>query len=413
MLPKHFSMKQTFNSKELIRHLKTGELIRNGIDIDNIKDELDTLENEILSETFEFDIADSGNFFDVKNLSEKLVLRKLNDNVRRIYKDEQANRKFIIQQVKTLLKEDAPFWVIKTDIKSFYESIDRQRILKKLKDDAMLSYYSINLLRKIFNNPTVRNEPGLPRGLNTSATLSEIYLRKFDKWLQCYPGVYFNARFVDDIIIFVSNKEQALELWNSIESKLDHFCSLKINWEKTELIDGTNFKVLQNNYSRTVKHNHIEYLGYRFSLDDPNKKRDKVLHISIADKKVKKIKTRLVNSFLDYIDNKNFALLLKRIQFLTGNYGIKKSNDGSILKAGIFFNYTHINQTQILDDLNIFLRKIIYSRGKGLGLKLYPLLNNNQKNVLKRYCFKSGFKNKTYKGFSYADMGDIINCWKQ
>lgn len=126
-------MKQTFNSKELIRHLKTGELIRNSIDIEDIKDEIDRLETQILLETFEFDITDSGNFFDVKNLSEKLILRKLNDNVKRIYKDEQANRKFIIQQVKTLLKEDAPFWIIKTDIKAFYESIDRLKILKKIK----------------------------------------------------------------------------------------------------------------------------------------------------------------------------------------------------------------------------------------------------------------------------------------
>lgn len=274
----------------------------------------------------------------------------------------------------------------------------------------MLSYYSINLLKKIFDNPTLNYAPGLPRGLNTSSTLSEIYLRKFDKWLQCYPGVYYNARFVDDIIIFVSNKEHAYDLLNLIELKLEDFCSLNINWEKTELIDGTNFKVLEKRYSRKTKHNNIEYLGYKFSLDNNNRK-EKALQISIAHKKVKKIKTRIVYSFLDYIDNKDFNLLLKRIQFLTGNYGIKKSSDGSILKAGIFFNYTHINQFEILDDLNLFLRKIIYSRGKGFGSRLYPLLDNNQRNILKRYCFKSGFKNKTYKGFSYADMGEIINCW--
>lgn len=403
-------MKQTFNPNELVRYLKAGELIRNNTEIDDIKKELEVQEKEILSETFEFDISDCRNFFYVKNLAQKLVLRKLNDNIKRIYKDEQANRKFIIQQVKTLLKEDAPFWIIKTDIKSFYESIDRQRILKKLKDDAMLSHYSINLLKKIFENPILKDEPGLPRGLNTSATLSEIYLRKFDRWLQCYPGVYFNTRFVDDIIIFVSSKEQALQLWEILDLKLNNFCSLNINWEKTELIDGTNFKVLKNQYSRKVKHNNIEYLGYKFSLNNRERK-VKTLHISIADKKVKKIKTRIVYSFIDYIDNKNFDLLLKRIRFLTGNYGIKKSSDGSILKAGIFFNYTHISEYQTLDDLNIFLRKIIFSKSKGLGVKLHPILNNNQRSVLKRLCFRSGFKNKTYKGFSYAEMGDIIKCW--
>lgn len=404
-------MKQTFNSKELIRYLKTGELIRNSLDIDDIREELDLLETEILAETFEFDIVDSEFFFDVKNLSEKLILRKLNDNIKRIYKDEQANRKFIVQQVKTLLNEDAPFWIIKTDIKAFYESIDREKILKKMKDDAMLSYYSFNLLKKIFENPVVQAQSGLPRGLNTSATLSEIYLRKFDKWLQCFPGVYYNARFVDDIIIFVSNEKQALQLWELLEPKLDQFCSLKINWEKTELIDGTNFKVIAKKHHRKIKNNNIEYLGYRFYLDNPNNKKDKKLHITIAGKKIKKIKTRIVYSFLDHIDNPDFDLLLKRIKFLTGNYGIKKSNDGSILKAGIFFNYTHMNQFGTLEELNLFLRKIIYSRHTGFGTKLYPLLTNGQRNILKRYCFKSGFENKTYKGFSFADMAQIIDCW--
>ncbi len=403
-------MKQTFNPDELIRYLKAGELIRSSIEIDDFKEELIAQEKEILSETFDFDISNCGIFFDVKNLAEKLVLRKLNDNIKRIYKDEQANRKFIIQQVKTLLKEDAPFWIIKTDIKSFYESIDRQRILKKLKDDAMLSYYSINLLTKIFENQTLKDYPGLPRGLNTSATLSEIYLRKFDKWLQCYQGVYFNARFVDDIIIFLSSKEHALKLYSILEVQLKSFCSLKINWEKTELIDGANFKVLKNQNSQKATHNNIEYLGYKFSLNN-QKKAEKTVHISIADKKVKKIKTRIVYSFLDYIKNKEFDLLLKRISFLTGNYGIKASADGSILKAGIFYNYTHINEYEILNELNFFLRKIVYSKSKGLGVKLSPLLNNDQRNILKRFCFRSGFKNKTYNGFSYVEMGEIISCW--
>src|SRR5690606_21970030 len=130
-----------------------------------------TLEEKIINDSFQFSMKTNGHYVYLENLSEKLLIRKLNDNIKRIYKDEQANRKVIIQQVQTLLGETATFWIIKTDIKSFYESIDRNKILKKLKNDAMLSYYSVRLIEKIFEAPQLINNQGLPRGLNISSTL--------------------------------------------------------------------------------------------------------------------------------------------------------------------------------------------------------------------------------------------------
>jgi hypothetical protein len=403
-------MKQNFNSKELVKYLKKGELIRNELEKEDVIIDINDIESKILQETFEFNILDSHEYYHVKDLSEKLILRKLNDNIKRIYKDEQANRKFIIQQVKTLLNENAPFWIIKTDIKSFYESIDRNKILKKIKDDAMLSYYSIHLLKKIFDNELISNHSGLPRGLNISSTLSEIYLRKFDKWVNNFSGVYFYARFVDDIIIFLSNKENANDLYNSLETNLMEICSLEINEDKTELIDGSTFKIIFKKNTKKFLHNNIEYLGYKFYLESSSKN-NKTVKISIADKKVKKIKTRITRSFLDFVKNKDFNLLDKRIKFLTGNYGIRKNNDGSVLKAGIFYNYTHLDNEEILIELNKYLRKIIFSQNRSFGNKLYPLLNNAQRDILKKYCFKTGFKKKTYNSFSFKTMREIIKCW--
>ncbi|WP_428068430.1 antiviral reverse transcriptase Drt3a [Chryseobacterium gambrini] len=402
-------MNQSFNSKELIRYLKKGELIRNNLIKDVVVSEIDTLNQSILNETFEFNIRDSGDFYFLDNISEKLIMRKLNDNIKRIYKDEQANRKFIIQQVKALLEEDSPFWIIKTDIKSFYESIDREWIFKKLKDDAMLSYYSIFLIKKIFKNTLVNNITGLPRGLNVSATMSEIYMRRFDKWIKGHVGVYFYARFVDDIIIFISNKDHAINLYNNLENKLKDLCALEVNNNKTELIDGFNFKIINAKSNKKTIDNNIEYLGYKFFLESFNKKR--ILNVSIADKKVNKIKTRVIKSFLDYRKNNDFSLLEKRIKFITGNYGISKNDDGSILKAGIYFNYLHVNNEYVLSGLNFFLRKIIFSKRKSFGHALYPILSVAQKDILKKYCFKAGFKNKTYNSFKYSEMKQIIKCW--
>ncbi|MDM1398955.1 RNA-directed DNA polymerase [Myroides odoratimimus] len=405
-------MKQNFDSQELLKHLKKGELFRNALEKEDIESEILVFEEQILNESFEFDIKYTSDYYYLENLSQKLILRKLNDNIKRIYKDEQANRKFIIQQVKTLLSETAPFWIIKSDIKSFYESIDRERVFRKLKNDAMLSYYSIFLLRKIFDNRNTMCDIGLPRGLNISSSLSEIYMRNFDKAIQRYKDVFYYARFVDDIIIFLNSKESALELYDNLNPIMSNeTTNLEINEEKTELIDGFNFKVLKNKYKKRPIHNNIEYLGYRFYLSDTENKRENKLRISIANKKVKKIKSRLVKSYVDYSRNNDFELLKKRIKFLTGNYGISKSNDGSVLKAGVYYNYTHINDLEILTELNQFHKKIIYSRKGSLGVKLNARLTNIQRNNLKKHCFIAGFRKKTFNSFTYVEMGKIIQSW--
>ncbi len=276
----------------------------------------------------------------------------------------------------------------------------------------MLSYYSIFLLRKVFDNNNIKSNTGLLRGLNISSSLSEIYMRNFDKAIQRYKDVFYYARFVDDIVVFLNSRESALELYENLDSILsDTSINLHINEEKTELIDGSNFKIIKKRYNKRPIHNSIEYLGYRFYLSDNENKRENKLLISIANKKVNKIKSRLVKSYVNYARTNDFELLKKRIRFLTGNYGISKSNDGSILKAGIYYNYTHINDLEILNELNLFHKKIIYSRKGNLGVKLNAKLTNIQRDSLKKHCFVAGFRKKTFNSFSYVEMGKIIQSW--
>ena len=152
-------------------------------------------------------------------------------------------------------------------------------------------------------------------------------------------------------------------------------------------------------------------MGYKFHLSDSENKRENKLKISIADKKTKKIKSRIVKSYVDFLRTNDFELLKKRVRFLTGNYGISKSNDGSVLKAGIYYNYPHINDLEILKELNQFHKKIVYSRNGNLGVKLNAILTSNQRDILKKHCFVAGFRNKTYNSFTYVEMSKIIQSW--
>lgn len=120
-------MNQTFEIRELKRLCSQTDYIKYDMSISELDAILENDCKSIYDESFEFEITKKQSFLLTENLSHKLVLRKLNDNIKRIYKDEQSNRKIIISQIKVLLGETCPSWIIKTDIKSFYESIDRSR----------------------------------------------------------------------------------------------------------------------------------------------------------------------------------------------------------------------------------------------------------------------------------------------
>jgi hypothetical protein len=393
-------MNQSFQASELIKHRKQLDMIQANIEEDELLESLQIVSDSIVSEDFQFEITERNEFYTAEDLEHRLVLRKLNDNIKRIYKDEQANRRIIISQIKTLLSESCPFWVLKTDISSFYESIDQNRILAKIQDDAILSYESLYLLKSIFNNEFFSGKKGVPRGLNVSATMSEMYMRKFDQWIKRHPGVYYYARFVDDIIIFVHSRKALLELQEIIDTKLRELTNgLRINKSKTKAFDG----VLSN------PNRPLEYLGYSFTRT--KNKRNWDLKVSIANKKVNKIKTRIVLSVLDFLKNQDFQLLEKRMKFLTGNYSIRKGESGNDLRAGIFFNYSQITEFKTLDELNTFYRRLLFSKNKKIGRGLVSRLSNQQKNRLKKYCFKTGFSKRVHYSFRYDDMVEIVKCW--
>jgi len=389
-------MNQNFFPQQLIKLIKKSELNDYRLTMPEVARLLDDVYVKINDGSFEFNLKNINGNYLTEDLIEKLVLRKLNDNLKRLYKDEQSNRRIIISQIKTLLEETCPMFVLKTDIQSFYESIQRKRIVEKLEDDGMLSYYSLKLIGKVFTNALLIEKSGLPRGLNISSTLSEIHMRKFDRWLREFDGVYYYARYVDDIIIFTNQKENAEKIKEEININLE--TGLRKNESKTD--------VYTINRSLTRP---IEYLGYKFTTK--KNKKDKLVIISIADKKVKKIKTRIVNSFLDYIKTNDFDLLHNRIKFLTGNFSIRTSPEGNELKAGIYYNYSYLNDFSVLNNLNVFYRKIIASKRTSFGRQLDLLLTTGKKDILSKYSFIHGHKNKVYYNFKPEKINQIKMCW--
>ncbi len=392
-------MNQSFSADQVIKLCKKTELIDYSITLEKLKDELNEAFEKITNGNYDFSFNKHKGFLSCNNLTDKLILRKLNDNIKKLYKDKQANRRIIIYQIKTLLEDQCPLWVYRTDISSFYASIDRSKIIEKLKGDSILTYFSIKLIDKLFEHPLVSTTSGLPLGISISATLSELYMRPFDKWVRTQPGIYYYSRFVDDIIVFAYKEEAAIVLEKNIENNLPS--GLKKNELKSKHFDG----------KRIIKTKPLEFLGYKFYLEKETVKKTR-LTVSISTDKVKKIKSRIILAFTSYLSNRNEALLINRIKFLTGNYTIKSNFDGNDLKAGIYFNYSHVNEITVFQELNLFYYKTLNSKRYSLGKRLSIILSPTLKYNLSRHSFKHGFKNKVFHKFNATTMKQISSCWR-
>ncbi|PXX29720.1 antiviral reverse transcriptase Drt3a [Arenibacter sp. ARW7G5Y1] len=411
-------LNQSFNESELIRLITFDDYKKYEGFGESRRKTLETLNkisNKINSADFIVSsvikiLNDSNEIFSLSKVEDDFALRKINDSLKRFYKVKQADRNLIVNQIIILLQEAVPMSIIKLDLKKFYESIDRKWIIDKLRDDALLSARAINVLEDFFELSEFTSFTGLPRGIGISATLSELYLRDFDRKVNRLDSVYYYARYVDDIILFTTKAPE--EILKEIKEKKLLREPLLFNDKKTK-------KYEVNNYDKaSEKELNFEYLGYKFLFTDCCKKAkneftDKKIEVSIAQSKVNKYKTRIVRSFLDYLKNGDFSLLEDRMKFLTGNYPIKRNtSEGTILYAGLYYNYPFINDKKTLEELTIFLRKIINSKNKSFGTKINSSLSNSQKGLLSKYSFLSGWNNRKINAdFNPERVKLIKQCW--
>lgn len=324
-------------------------------------------------------------------LCQDLILRKLHRNIKRIYSVQQADRNAIVKQMKLLLAENVEMRIVRLDVRHFYDNIDRKRILNKLIDDARLSHQSLMLLQNLFSDSTIVASSGLPKGLGISAVLSELYMKYFDLDLKKTEGVYYYARFVDDIIVFCSSETSKEIAWKYAGEELEKI-GLHLNAEKSYCLNpcqpGTSFT----------------YLGYTFQING------KHLNVSIAQTKVNVIKTRITKTFVRYSKDRDFDLLRLRIKFLTGNFALYNPHTLQPIKVGIYFNYKLANEVSVLKDLDKYYQRLLHCRIGRLGSAI--ALTKSQVKELEKYSFFFGYNNHVNHHFTTEQMVKIANCWR-
>ncbi|MBC7865173.1 MAG: RNA-directed DNA polymerase [Bacteroidia bacterium] len=356
-----------------------------------IEKQLSEVSEKLLDPKFKIAIlkveTDDKPVYTTKDTAENyFAIKQLQYNVKKSFKVKQANRFAIVNQINSLLKDNFPKIVLRTDVKSFFESIPHDKLLAKINDNPLLSFLSKKLIWKILNDflveSNVTGKIGIPRGIGVSSYLAELYMRDIDKEISSLKDVTYYARYVDDIIVvFTPTTNQKSPTYEGqVKNIIELDSGLKINQVKTNEIDLVKSNVAQE----------LNFLGYQFQFKDL-----KFVQIKLTNEKLNKYKSRIIKAIQEFNTQSKFdskgarRTLIHRLNFLTGNTRLE-NNKANVL-VGIY--YTNSLLSEPFDDL-ITLDRFLSDEVDA------NITNLDLRRRLKLFSFKKGFEKKKFVNFS-------------
>ncbi|QSX36735.1 antiviral reverse transcriptase Drt3a [Shewanella sedimentimangrovi] len=323
----------------------------------------------------------------------KLITNHMSSVLKNIHAAKQQNRASIVSNIIQIMDEDTEKYVYRYDIKRFYESIHPNLIYNKILDDHLISPKNKELIRLFLDAIESHSIRGVGRGTSLSTALAEYYMKEMDKAIRDIEGVYYYARFVDDIIIV------------SYKKKVNFRSIIQDILPKPMELHESNNKCFEVNLDNTDQ-KEFSYLGYKFHA---NKK--KCIKVDLSDNKVKKIKFRLTKAFIEYSKNMDINLLIKRIKYITGNRFIELKN-GLSFCVGLSASYSKINpeNSTALVELDNYYKSLVFSRNSRVQkVLLRKGISLTRSNFIRNVSFTSSFKSKPI--YHFKDINEIKECW--
>jgi RNA-directed DNA polymerase len=156
------------------------------------------------------------------------------DAVDRVYREASAGKR----------------WMVETDIRKFFDTIPRRRLLDKLAvriaDGSFLRLVSAIVRSGVLGEDIEDGAAGVPQGSPLSPLLANIYLAEFDRRV---GRRHVLARYADDLVVLCATEDEAIWAYEEVEAALkDEGLSMKP--EKT----------------RVTRFDHgVDFLGYHLS----------------------------------------------------------------------------------------------------------------------------------------------------
>ena len=190
------------------------------------------------------------------------------------------------KQIQKWIKRDKKNvkYCLKMDIRKYFDSIPHDILKKKfakiIKDNKFL-----NLIYKIIDV----SEKGIPLGFYTSQWFANWYLQDLDHFIKEILCAKYYVRYVDDMVIFGSNKKILHKIREEISNYLQH---------NLGVVMKSNYQVFRFDYIRSNKHygRHLDFLGFRFYRDRVTLRKSIMLK---ATRKAKRISKKIKMTIYD------------------------------------------------------------------------------------------------------------------
>lgn len=425
---------QAFNESTLARHFSkidfyndvflSDEEYRNQIVNDAVQESDQLFSDGINYNTFYIGKKKS---FSISELHQKIVFRTCASYLKKSITSTKKSRSQIARELKVFLTDGTPYHIYRLDIKSFFENIQRTQLEENLENLRNLSMHTIKLIKRTMNYFEEKEGICVPRGIEISSILSDLYLQKFDNYILSRSDIFFYTRFVDDILIITSNENEFHNLMFDLNNNLPKH--MQFNKEKTKII-SVKKRSKSGDLNKGKQVAHFDYLGFRFQVIDsplpidksqtpPKEKKNaatakfREVKIDLSPNKVKRIKDKICKAFYSYSKTNNYALLKDRIRFLSTNRELIKKDNSTIIPVGIYYNSSACDfPSAQLSHIDSFMRYLLFSKTGRLPKKYSRKLSSSQKRELVKFSFTHGFNNRIHKRFSYNRLSTIVEVWK-
>lgn len=125
-------------------------------------------------------------------------------------------------------------YICKADVRKFFYSIDRD-ILKELYRRKIKDKDVLEVMDTITDSADSISVKGVPLGNTMSQLYANIYLNQFDNYAKRYLGIKYYVRYMDDIIMILPNKKEAVKAKEQFIYYLDTYLQLEHNVQKTQV----------------------------------------------------------------------------------------------------------------------------------------------------------------------------------
>lgn len=188
-------------------------------------------------------------------------------------------------------------WVVDMDIKSFFDEVNHELLLKAVNKHVPEKWIQMYIARwlecpiQATSGELIQKKgEGTPQGGVISPLLANLFLHYvLDRWLEKeYPQLTF-VRYADDVIVHCYSESQSIEVLNAIKNRLAQ-CKLRLSEVKTKIVYCLDYNRMQRkDYSKK-----FDFLGFTFKPRSIKSKTGRGMYLGFGCEISQKSQSRII-----------------------------------------------------------------------------------------------------------------------